>query len=122
MLTSLLIALFFVIVYFGLYCLIDLIDIKYKGNNTQARNNYAVTLLVKDVDEDLEHIIRTLKSTCTNDLTICNKIFIIDMDSKDQTPGILEKISWLDENIEVLRFEEKERIFEIFGSKAGGNF
>ena len=119
MLTNLMIALGFIFLYFALYCLIDFIDIKYKGNPIKRGAHCVVTLLVKDVDENIEYVIRTLKTLCTEELTICDKIFIIDMDSIDHTVGILEKISYLDDRIEVLTLNDKEKIFKILNLKEG---
>jgi hypothetical protein len=109
--------------------LVDFLDCKLGSNNRNKNkkknyiycndndnNKYVVTLFVKNVDSDIQLVLDKLKLTCIDDLTICDKIFIIDMGSEDDTQKIIHRISEQDEFIEVFTALEKEHIFENFES------
>lgn len=110
---DILMACFFILAYFGLYCLIDLIDVQFR-RKTENTGNIKLAIMVKNAEDDLEYKLRCFQQTAYESLMIDNKIFIIDMGLDDDTTKILEKISRDTETIEVFKFEEKERLFEAF--------
>ncbi|MGI6776729.1 MAG: glycosyltransferase [Acetivibrionales bacterium] len=73
-----------------------------------------LVIMVKDQEETIEGIIRTifmesfLRKVLSND-----KLIVIDMGSKDKTREILEKLKREYEYIEVLNENQKDRVFAI---------
>ena len=74
-----------------------------------------MVLLVRDAEEQIEHIVRT---AVKNDFTSCvlsdNSLVIIDMNSSDNTFLLLEKLQKDFSNIEAVRFEDRELVFDDF--------
>lgn len=74
-----------------------------------------VVLLVKDAEEQIEYIARNAaKRDFAAKVLSDNKIAVIDMNSTDGTVQILEKLQKNFMNIEVLKFEDRQNIFEAF--------
>lgn len=118
MLTNLIMAFFFIAAYYGLYCLIELIDVKFsiRVDSKSEIYNHMLTLMVKNAENEIEYTIRKLRHLSLSGMKNGIKIVVIDMGSTDNTLEILEKISQQNEDIEVLKFDEKHRIFEIFSN------
>jgi hypothetical protein len=114
MISGIIITLIFVFAYFGLFCIIDIVDRCFVGVTLKKKNPLAIALIVKNADENVEYITRILKRNFMDNLTMLEKIFIIDMNSRDLTTDILQKISQDSQIIEVLRYSEREKMFEIF--------
>ena len=117
MLTNVVIALLFILTYFGLFCVIEWMDAKIRPKKMHNKEGVRLVLLVKNADQNIEEIVKTLKRSVIEDLTITDKLFIIDMKSSDLTFKILEKISQGEPSIEFVTFEQKDKIFELMKSK-----
>lgn len=113
-LTNILMAFFFIVLYYGLYCLIEIIDVKSRNISGAKKNNLMIAILAKNLQENIEFTIKELRESRLEGFTNHDKIVIIDMDSTDGTWDILNILARQDEGIIALKFEEKERIFEEF--------
>ena len=72
-------------------------------------------LLVRDAEEQIEYIDRTaVKNDFASRVMSDNSLVIIDMDSSDNTFLLLEKLQKDFSNIEALKFEDRELVFEDF--------
>ncbi len=98
----------------GLYGIISLI---FSAVDTVQRKSLAddknvrLAILVKDREEAIEGIVRSLLS---RDIP-GGKLTIIDMGSEDKTLNILQKLKRSFENITVLKYDERERLMGEFG-------
>lgn len=80
-----------------------------------CRPKVRIVLLVKDVEENIEYIIRNaVKKDFASKVLSDKNIAIVDMNSADHTYELLEKLQKDFLNIEVLKFEEKTIIFDDF--------
>jgi hypothetical protein len=83
---------------------------RFKVDNPKIR----LVLVVKDQEDHIEGVI---KSIFTKDILFGtmpgNRLVVLDMGSKDETLTILEKLKKDFEYIDILRVEEKEKIFSI---------
>lgn len=74
-----------------------------------------IVLLVKDAEEQIEYIVRTaVKNDFASRVMSDNSLVIIDMDSSDNTYLLLEKLQKDFSNVEALKFEDKELVFNDF--------
>jgi hypothetical protein len=74
-----------------------------------------MVLLVRDVEEQIEYIVRTaVKNDFASRAMSDNSLVIIDMDSSDNTFLLLEKLQKDFSNVEALKFEDREHILEDF--------
>lgn len=123
MLTNLLIAGLFISTYFGLFYLLDYLDAKFVKKKWNTKDRIWMSLMVKNADENIEDVVKTLKRTLVDDLTIVDKLFIIDLQSEDLTLKILEKLSESDDSIAVIQHDEAKKIFDnITINPKGENF
>ena len=71
-----------------------------------------LAVIVKNREQDIEWIVRKLMAGEDVLTTRCKRpIIILDMDSNDDTYGILEKLDMEYDELEVLPFTEKDRLF-----------
>lgn len=81
---------------YGLLSVIkDIID---ESSYTRVKNNTKLILTVKDVEEGIENYIRQLNFS----KNFYNNLVVIDLDSKDETFNIVQKLSEEGLNIKVL--------------------
>ncbi len=72
-------------------------------------------LLVKNAQEHIEYILRyAVRKDIASKLYSDRKLVIVDMDSDDETPLILEKLEKDYSNIEILSCDERELVFKDF--------
>ncbi len=84
-------------------------------NYLPMRSGVRMILLVRDAEEQIEYIVRTaVKNDFASRVMSDNSLVIIDMDSSDNTFLLLEKLQKDFSNVEVLKFEDREHIFEDF--------
>lgn len=96
----------------SIYGLIEIIKllIVCKLNNIQKDNNIHIIVTVKNQENNIEGFIRTvmLKSLKDN----MKKILVVDLNSKDKTKEILQKLSEENEIINLVTWEECKSIVE----------
>lgn len=72
-------------------------------------------LLVRNAQEHVEYIVRyAVRKDIASKLYSDRKLVIVDMNSDDDTPVILEKLQKDYSNIEVLSYDERELVFKDF--------
>jgi disulfide oxidoreductase YuzD len=81
------------------------------------RLNVRVVLLVQDAEKQIEHIVRNAvgKKYASGSFSD-KKLAIVDMNSKDNTLEILEKLESVFPGIEVLAYKDKDEIFNGFSA------
>ena len=81
------------------------------------RPNVRVVLLVQDAENHIEHIVRNAaEKKYASALFSDKKLVIVDMNSKDNTLGILEELEDAFPGIEVLSYKDKDEIFSGFSA------
>ncbi len=71
-----------------------------------------MVLLVRNAEEQIEYIVRTaVKNDFASRVLSENSLVIIDMNSTDNTCLMLERLQKDFSNVEALRFEDRELIF-----------
>jgi hypothetical protein len=79
------------------------------------KSNVKLVLMLKDREEAVEGIVRSLFSGNLFRKFICNgKVTVLDMGSKDETWMILNKLKSDYEQLELINVNEKEKIFNEF--------
>lgn len=77
-----------------------------------------LVLVVKNQEEALEGIIRSIFKEDLLRKSMCSGILnVIDAGSKDQSREILQKLKDEYEYINIIRYEDREKIFEGFAEK-----
>ena len=86
-----------------IYCLLSIInDIIDEVSYKKIKNNTKLILTVKDAEEGIENYIRQLNFS----KNFYNNLVVIDLDSKDETFNIVQKLSEEGINIKVLDRKE----------------
>jgi hypothetical protein len=84
-------------------------------NRTPVRPCVRMILLVRDAEEQIEYIVRTaVKNDFASGVLSDNSLVIIDMNSSDNTYLLLEKLQKDFSNVEAVRFEDRELVFDDF--------
>ncbi|MGE5614008.1 MAG: hypothetical protein ACM3XR_06335 [Bacillota bacterium] len=81
------------------------------------RPNVRVVLLVQDAEKQIEYIVRNAVDKKYASASLSEKkLVIVDMNSTDNTLGILERLEDLFPGIEVLAYNDKDEIFNGFST------
>lgn len=90
----------------------SLFPVRIKNN----RGKIKVVLAVKDSEEVIEGVIRNIILTMDTlrEFSADGKITVVDVGSRDGTLEILNKLKDTYECIEVLNYDEKEKVFSSF--------
>lgn len=102
---------YFLAIYGALSLIIGLMNSQDKRIKFKNSNNKLV-LFTKDSEETIEGIVRSICRSDFNCKNICNGMLtIVDMGSIDDTISILNKLENDYCNLEIIKEDEKERVF-----------
>jgi len=83
--------------------------------NRKEKIHIKPVLLVKDIEDDIEYIIRrALNCDFIRRITGDSSLTVVDMGSTDDTLKILKKLSYEDDRITAVGPEGKDAIFDEF--------
>lgn len=108
---NILIALFFVFVYFLIYSVIQEWEAKRTPLKKEDFQNLSLCLMVRNSEEEIEKILHALKLEGW-DMMGEENFFVVDRNSDDKTLHILRKLRHGPIRFTLLKWSEKERIFE----------
>lgn len=83
-----------------------------RGRFTESKPRVKFVLLVKNNEEIIEGIVRSFFTEGIQEKLMANgSLTVVDMDSQDQTPELLERLKKDYECLMVYRKDEKDRVF-----------
>lgn len=100
----LILALVFILVYFAIYCLIRIIDVKFSGLKKEDAGKFAIVIFVNNAQNCIEDVVKGHEKLMGKNV---EKIFI-DLDSTDETTKILKKMQLKDFNLQVIEIKVEE--------------
>lgn len=100
---------------YGAFTLISCMIGAVRSRSLSGTSKVRIILVVRDVEEQIENIVRNaFKFELTTSLLSDGNVTFVDMDSKDGTLLLLNKLKKDYENMDILEIKEKDRIFVDF--------
>jgi cellulose synthase/poly-beta-1,6-N-acetylglucosamine synthase-like glycosyltransferase len=115
MLYNLLLCIVCILAAYGLLTLISGIAESVRCRVSGIRPEVRVVILVQNAEEQIEYIVRNaVKKDIQSKMLSDKKVVFVDMDSKDKTNELLEKLQKNFSSIEVLPYPDRAHIYDGF--------
>lgn len=99
----LVLAIFFIVVYFAIYCLIRVIDVKFSGVSGVDLEKFIVVLFVRNAQNCVENVIRDHEKVIGKGV----RKIVVDFNSTDETLKILKKMQLDDPCLYIIEDDAK---------------
>ena len=99
----LVLAIVFIVVYFAIYCLIRVIDVKFSGVSKGDLEKFIVVLFVRNAQNCVEDVIRSHEKVIGKGV----RKIVVDFNSTDETLEILKKMQLDDTFLYIIEDDAK---------------
>jgi cell division protein FtsX len=115
MLYNLLLCIVCILAAYGLLALVSGIAESVRCRISGIRPEVRVVVLVQNAEEQIEYIVRNaVKKDIQSKMLSDKKVTFVDMDSKDKTSELLDKLQKNFSSIEVLSYPDRAHIYDGF--------